>query len=137
MSRFWLVPLVAGTLWMSSLPMHSQQNPEWLAKEFSVEPSQTRDVESFLNGTCRTSGLEGIQLVAVQSGHGQPMHLHVYCRHDNSESSHFTVSMIPIPDRNPDKAITPVLHNPNVRVGPFYFGNEGAPDGVLIVEKHL
>jgi hypothetical protein len=114
----------------------AQEKPEWVIEEFSQEPVPVAAVESFLNDICHTSGLDGIQMLAVQPGHNQTQHLHVYCR-PGKAANRYRVFMVPIPDRNPDKAVKPFLANPKVRVGPFYFGKDGEPDGVLIVEEQL
>ena len=120
---------------MNGILSTSQEKPEWLFKEFSQDPVPVADAENFLNQTCQTSGMDGIQLLAVQPGHGETMHLHIYCRSDKAASGHYKVAMIPVSDRNPDKAIKPYLARRNVKVGPFYFGKGDEPDGVLIIEK--
>ena len=92
------------------------------------------EVEAYLNQTCQTSGLDGLQFLAVQNGHNNAQNLHVYCRPDKAARVHYKVTSVPIPDRNPDKAVKPFLGDPTVRIGPFYFGNDGEPDAVLIVQ---
>jgi hypothetical protein len=134
MKAFVLLLSFVVNVWFNPTLSIGQQRPDWLLKEFSQEPVPVTDVQNFLNETCHTSGLDGIQLLAVQPGHDQTMHLHVYCRPDQASQGHYSVTMVPIPDRNPDKAVKPFLGNPDARVGPFYFGKDGEPDGVLIVE---
>lgn len=135
MRKLVYIAALAVPFFINVIPASSQQNPAWLTKEFSGKSLSVENVESFLNNTCQTSGLDGIQLLAVQGGHNQVFNLHVYCRQDKAASAHYKITMAPIPNRNPDAAVNAVLTNPNVRVGPFYFGKDGEPDAFVLVEK--
>ena len=114
----------------------AQAKSKWLNKEFfdaAAAPLQT--VEAYLNETCRPSGLDGIQLLGVQPGHGVAYHLHVYCRADGAKAV-YRVRMAPIAPNDFDpRVMAVVVDNPRVRVGPFYFGLPGESDGFLVVEK--
>ena len=134
MKKFAIFLVLALPFLASATAAHAQQKAEWIIKEFGKNPIPVAEVESYLNESCQTSGLDGIQLLGVQNGHNQALHLHVYCRPDKAAKVQYKVLLVPIPDRNPDKAVTPFLGDPVVRVGPFYFGNDGEPDGVLIVQ---
>jgi hypothetical protein len=116
-----------------------EANAGWLSKEFKDTwqvPGQ--GAEEFLNQDCRPSGLDGIQVFAVQKGHGSSYNLHLSCRQDKAATVHYTVRMIDVPRGKLDATFTPFLANPNVRIGPFFFGKVDAPDGVdgiLVIEK--
>ena len=72
----------------------------WIEKEFSVPGAVPLDqVEAFLNTECRPSGFDGIQTLAVQRGHEDAMHLHVYCRQDGSAKARYRVTMPGAPER--------------------------------------
>jgi hypothetical protein len=117
----------------------AEANAEWLSKEFK----DTWDVpgqgaEEFLNRDCQPSGLDGIQVFAVQKGHGSSYNLHLSCRQDKVATAHYTVRMIDVPRGKLDATFTPLLANSKVRIGPFFFGKVDAPDGVdgiLVIEK--
>jgi hypothetical protein len=123
------------SLCMSASFLFAQQSANWLTKEFSQSSLAIESVEKFLNEECRPSDLEGIQLLGVQNGHNSTFNLHVYCRHDDSKLPQYKVIMEPIPNRNPDAAVNKVIGNPNIRVGPFYFGLDGQPDAFVLIEK--
>jgi hypothetical protein len=127
--------ITAVLLFVSASSLFAQQSANWLTKEFSDSILSLESVESFINNDCRPSGLDGIQLLGVQNGHNDAFHLHVYCRHDNAKPQQYKVMMEPIPNRNPDAAVNKVIGNPNVRVGPFYFGLGGRPDAFVLIER--
>ncbi len=108
----------------------------WIADEF-MDPAglPVKQVDSFINETCRPSGLDGIQILTLQKGHNEVMNFHIYCRQDNSASAHYKVTMLPITDRKFGAAVNPVAGKPNVRLGAFYFGKDGQPDTFLVIEK--
>lgn len=109
--------------------------PEWLTKEFiNSWNSPGQSLEEYLNNQCQPSGLDGIQLLTVQKGHDSAHNVHLYCRHDKS-AARYQVTMSTFPFGQVDKAVQALLANPNVRIGPFYFGKQGEPDGFLLVEK--
>jgi hypothetical protein len=108
----------------------------WLSREFSKGWNVPgHGVEEFLNDECRPGGLDGIQMFTIQNGHGSPYNLHVYCRHDNSRESHYRVTMAVFPKAKFASVVNAALENPNMRIGPFRFGDEGEGDGLLLVEK--
>jgi hypothetical protein len=114
----------------------SQLVPGWFTNEFS-DPAgvSVEKVDALINKTCQPSGLDGIQILAVQRGHNEVMNLHIYCRQDKAANVQYKASMVLIPNRNPDAAISKVLANPKVRIGPFYFGKDGEVDAFLVIEK--
>lgn len=110
--------------------------PEWLFKEFiNSWNTPGQGFEEFLNSQCQPSGLDGIQVLAVQKGHGSAYNVHVFCRQDRSVAARYKVTMTTFAMGKVDDAIRVALANPNVRIGPFYFGKEGEPDGFLLIEK--
>jgi hypothetical protein len=109
--------------------------PTWLEREYSQGWNLPgNSAEEFLNEVCRPSGLDGIQLLAVQKDHGSPFNLHVYCRQDRSRAR-YRVSMISFPRGRLSEGTGQIIGKPNTLLGPFYFGNDGEGDGVLRVEK--
>jgi hypothetical protein len=112
---------------------------EWLSREFTNTWNVPgKSAEEFLNNECRPSGLDGIQMYAVQGGHADDYHLHLYCRHDQSETARYKVTLPEFPRGKMDSVVLPLLNNPNVRIGPFYFGKADTPnpkDGLLMIEK--
>ena len=117
----------------------AQAHGEWLIKEFKDNwnaPGQ--GAEEFLNEQCQPSGLDGIQVFAVQEGHGSTFNLHLSCRVDKRAKTHYSVKMIDVPRGKLESVFMPYLDKPNVRIGPFYFGKVDAPDGtdgIIIIEK--
>ena len=117
----------------------AQARAEWLSKEFKDNwnaPGQ--GAEEFLNEQCQPSGLDGIQVFAVQNGHGSTYNLHLSCRADKRAKTHYTVKMIDVPRGKLETIFMPYLDKPNVRIGPFYFGKVDSPDvadGIMIIEK--
>jgi hypothetical protein len=110
--------------------------PEWLEREFSNGwnvPGYS--VEDFLNKECQPSALDGIQMFAIQTGHDNPWNLHVYCRHDRSNSTRYRVSMAEFPKAQFGPTVHLALDRPGVRIGPFRFGDSGKGDGLLLVEQ--
>ena len=136
MTKLVLSITFVAPLFIYSANVGGQQTATWIQKEFS-DPSgvPAQAVESYINDQCQPSGLDGIQLLAVQKGPGEAQHLHVYCRRDNASSTHYKVTLAAIKNRKVDGAVTPVLERTNVRIGPFFFGKEGEDDGFLLVEK--
>jgi len=94
-----------------------------------------QETEDFINKECRPSTLDNIQIMNMQHGHGQPINIHVYCRQDNSATSHYKLSLVPVIKRRLPEALYPVLDRPNTRVVGFYFGEEGKEDGIMLLEK--
>ena len=117
----------------------AQAHAGWLSKEFrDTWNAPGEGAEEFLNSQCQPSGLDGIQVFAVQKGHGSTFNLHLSCRVDRRTRTHYTVKMIDVPRGKLDSVFTPYLDNPNVRIGPFYFGKVDAPDGtdgIILIEK--
>lgn len=110
--------------------------PEWLTKEFiNSWNSPGQGLEEYLNTQCQPSGLDGIQLLAVQKGHDSAHNVHLFCRQDKSATARYKVTMTTFAFGQVDKAVQALLANPNVRIGPFYFGKQGEEDGFLLVEK--
>lgn len=115
-----------------------QAKGTWIDKEFTVTSDAPLDgVSSFLNDTCHTSGLDGIQLLAVQPGHGQPEHLHVYCRQDNASSARYKVTLPVIEKGKVFATVKEQVGKPNIRIGPFYFGTDMDHDSVVLLEKTM
>jgi len=113
-----------------------QSKAPWIEKEFSdpiIVPLQS--IESYINETCQPSGLDGTQLLGVQTGNGSEHHLHVYCRQDKDTSARYKVTLPVSENGNPFKTVEALLENPKVRIGPFYFGKERAQDSFLLIEK--
>jgi hypothetical protein len=109
---------------------------EWLFKEFLDKwnaPGQS--VEEFINNDCQPAGLDGIQLIGIQKGHGEVLHLHVYCRHDRSTTARYQVTRPTEPRGMIDSNVKAYLSNPRVRIGPFWFGAEPGVDGFFLIEK--
>jgi hypothetical protein len=117
----------------------AQARTEWLTKEFKDNwDAPGQGAEEFLNGQCQPSGFDGIQVFAVQKGHGSTFNLHLSCRVDKRSKTHYTVRMIDVPRGKLDSVFVPYLDNPNARIGPFYFGKVDAPDGtdgLILIEK--
>jgi hypothetical protein len=126
----WAAGLMAVTLTSQAA------TPEWLFKEF-VNSWNTpgQGLEEFLNIECRPAGLDGIQTLAVQKGHNSAYNVHVYCRRDGSAAARYRVTMTTFSFGQVDDAARTLLVNANVRIGPFYFGKDGEPDGFLLIEK--
>jgi len=131
MSRQAMATALLGIV--TAVPAHA----DWLMREFNdTWDAPGSGVQEFLNRDCRPSGLDGIQLIGVQSGHDDIYHVHVYCRHDNAAGVHYAVSLVPVTPRGAvDQTVRSVLDRPNVRLGPFYFGQHGKDDGFLLIEK--
>ena len=111
-------------------------SPEWFDREFTNSwDAPGKGLEAYLNEECQPSTLDGIQLVAVQDGHGRPYHIHIYCRHDRSPTARYRVTMPKAPKAEVFKTIRARVSEPNVRIGPFFLGDEDEPNGVLLVEK--
>jgi hypothetical protein len=109
--------------------------PEWLDKEFTNNwDAPDQGLESFLNQTCQPSGLDGIQMLAVQDGHGRPYHVHVYCRQDKA-GARYRVSMPRAPTSELFAQMRAQAAQPDRRIGPFFLGNEGEPNGFLLIER--
>jgi len=118
------------------IPASSQQRSTWIHQEIT-DPTGVpiQKMDEFINQTCRPSKLDGIQILGVQNGHDDSIKLHVYCRQDNAASAHYIVTMVSIPNRKVDETVVPIVKNPKVRIGPFYFGQSGADDAFLLIEK--
>ena len=133
MQRIKQLVLLAGLMFLGSAS-HAQA-PEWLFREFLDDwnaPGQ--GLEEFLNVTCQPSDLDGIQLIGVQKGHGEVLHLHVYCRHDKDASVHYKVSRPTEARGQVDANVQKYLGHAKVRIGPFWFGAENE-DGFFLIEK--
>jgi hypothetical protein len=136
---------VAILLFITPTRSSSQQNPAptWLTIVISapVVPNQgvqsfiKPSTESFINDTCQPSGLDGIQVLSVQTGHNEVFHLHVYCRQDKATSAHYKVTLVPVPNHKVDETAKTMFEKPNVRVGPLFLGPPGEPDAILLIEK--
>ena len=120
----------------ADLSASSQQRSTWINQEIT-DPARVpiQKVDEFINQTCQPSNLDGIQILGVQNGHDDSIKLHVYCRQDNAASAHYIVTMVSIPNRKVDETVVPILKSPKVRIGPFYFGQNGAEDAFLLIEK--
>ncbi len=111
-------------------------SPPWLDREFTDSwDAPGKGLETFLNEECQPSGLDGIQLMAVQDGHGRPYHVHVYCRQDKSTSARYRVTMPKALKGGVLQTIRERAGEPNLRVGPFFLGNADEPNGVLMIER--
>jgi hypothetical protein len=134
---------VAISIFITAGHSSGQQNPAWLTIVISapVAPAQgagsfiNLSTESFINDTCQPSGLDGIQVLSVQTGHNEVFHLHVFCRQDNASSAHYKVTMVPIPNHKVNETAKSLLGRANIRLGPLYLGATGEPDGILLIEK--
>jgi hypothetical protein len=139
------IAAVAISLFINATRSSGQQTPTpaWLNIVISapVVPNQGVEgfidlsTESFINDTCQPSGLDGIQVLSVQTGHNEVFHLHVYCRQDKATSTHYKVAMVPVPNHKVDETAKTVLGRPNFRVGPLYLGATGEADAILLIEK--
>lgn len=139
------ITAVAVSLLITSTSSGAQQTPTsaWLTIVISapVVPDQAVEsfinpsTESFLNDTCEPSGLDGIQILSVQTGHNEVFHLHVYCRKDKATSAHYKVTMVSVPNHKVDATAKTVFGKPNLRVGPLYLGPTGEPDAIVVIEK--
>jgi hypothetical protein len=139
------IAAVALSLFATAARSSGQQNsaPAWLTLVISapVVPNQgvesliNPSTQSFLNNTCQPSGLDGIQVLSVQTGHNEVLHLHLYCRQGKATSAHYNVTMIPVPNHKVDETAKTVFEKPNVRIGPLYLGPTGEPDAILLIEK--
>ncbi len=78
---------------------------------------------------------DGIQTIAVQRGHEDAMHLHVYCRQDRSAKARYRVTMPGAPQGQAFGKVKVAVSDPNARIGPFPFGENGGDDGFLLIEK--
>ena len=121
----WFAPLLLAATVSISAPVL------WLSREF-VDSWDTpgASVEEFLNRDCKPSGLDGIQVFAVQKGHGSAFNLHLSCRRDGAVAVRYTVTMLKVTREHLDDRVTPLVSNPRVRIGPFFFGKVDASDGV-------
>ena len=131
---------IALTVLMGAVAVASAADKEWLSREFTDNwDVPGKSAEEFLNSECQPSGLDGIQMYAIQPGHDQAYHLHISCRHDASRTAHYKVTMVEAPKGKIGGAVQPLMSNPKVRIGPFFFGktaNVAEPkDGMLVVEK--
>jgi hypothetical protein len=139
------ITVVTISLFIVATHSSGQQNrpPAWLNLVISapVAPNQNVEsvinpgAESFINDTCQPSGLDGIQVLSVQTGHNEVFHLHVYCRQDKAVSTHYKVSMVPVPDHKVDETAKTLIGRLNVRVGPLYLGPTDQPDALILIEK--
>ena len=117
----------------SAVPGISQK-AAWIDKEFTAPTPPVQSLEAFLNDTCQPSGLDGIQLLAVQKGHGDSFHLHVSCRQDKAASSRYQVTT-PLVHGDLSGSIKTVVDNPRMKLGPFFFGSDRSQDAFVLVEK--
>ena len=108
----------------------------WLSKEF-MDDWNTADqgVEHFLNVECRPSGLDGIQMIGIQKGHSEVLHLHIYCRPDGDRTVQYRVTRPTESKGKIDANVRSFLDKANVRIGPFWFGADENVDGFYLVEK--
>ncbi|HUO23788.1 MAG TPA: hypothetical protein VMU59_14840 [Caulobacteraceae bacterium] len=108
----------------------------WILHEF-IDPAgpPLAAAEAFINDQCGPSSLDGVQLLAVQPGHESNINLHIYCRVDHAPGVHYALSLQPMDKTKFDAGVLPVLDRPGVRIGPFYFGQNGKGDGFVLVEK--
>lgn len=106
----------------------------WTVRQF--DSKWDPDVANFINNECQPSGLDGIHMVATQLGHGAAYHLYVACRADKNATARYKVSMLILAGEAslPDTMQT-ALGNPNVRTGPYYYGNQVGKDGMWVIEK--
>jgi hypothetical protein len=110
--------------------------PEWVFREFINQwNAPENSMEGFLNNECRPAALDGIQVFAVQKGHGGTFNLHVYCRADHAADAAYRVSMPTVEMGKIDTLVQGLVSNPHLRVGPFHFGDDGQRDGILLIEK--
>jgi hypothetical protein len=138
------IAALAISLFIPATRSSGQQGPHaWLNIVISVPMAPNQSVESFIdlgaenfiNDTCQPSGLDGIHVLSVQTGHNEVFHLHVYCRLDKASSVHYKVTMLPVPNHKVDETAKTMIGKPNVRVGPLYLGSTGEPDAILLIEK--
>lgn len=145
MRRLASIVVATASLFIPSARSGGQQNSAaaWLSIVVSAPVGPTLGIEvavraraeHFLNDTCRPSGLEGIQLLSVQTGHDEVFHLHIYCRQDMAASADYKVSMISVPDHKVDATTKAVLAKPNLHIGPLFLGATGEPDAIVLIEK--
>jgi len=84
MKKLAVIAALAFSYACGSLAAHAQQKAEWISKEFSNSPIAVAEIESFLNESCQSSGLDGIQMFGIQNGHNSPTHMHLFCRPDKA-----------------------------------------------------
>jgi hypothetical protein len=135
MRKLAFITPLAISLFITAPHASGQQNPTWLNKEFLAPVVPVQSVESFINDSCGPSGLDGIQVLSIQAGHNENIHLHIYCRQDKVASGHYKITMVPDPNRNLDEVVMPVVGNTKFRVGTFYLGRTSEPNAVLLIEK--
>ncbi|RVU03220.1 hypothetical protein EOE18_16935 [Novosphingobium umbonatum] len=110
--------------------------PKWEERAFEdVEGPQTQKMADYLNQECAPRDLSGIQMFAIQGGHNQRFNLHIYCRKDKAPKVHYSVELRRIGKGQFNQAAVPVLGDKSAKIGPFYFGNSGEQDGMLILRK--
>lgn len=139
------ITAVALTLFITTAGSSGQQTPThvWLNLMISAPVASTQSTESllklgaesFINYTCQPSGLDGIHVLSVQTGHNEVFHLHVFCRQDRAGSVHYKTSLIPVPNHKVDETAKTIIDRPDVRVGPLYLGSTGEADGIFVIEK--
>jgi hypothetical protein len=110
--------------------------PTWLDREMTDSwDAPGKGLEALLNDECQPSGLDGIQLLVVQDGHGRPYHVHVYCRQDKSTTVRYRVTMPRAPAGQVLQTVRERAGDPNVRIGPFFLGTGDEPNGFLLIER--
>jgi hypothetical protein len=108
----------------------------WIDKEFMTPIAVSIPaIEAFINHDCGPAGLDGIQIFAVQSGHADNPHVHVYCRTDHSRRSHYAVTLPTFAKGAFDPVVLAATANGHTRVGPFVFGAPGSQDGLILISR--
>ncbi|HUO23408.1 MAG TPA: hypothetical protein VMU59_12895 [Caulobacteraceae bacterium] len=128
--------VIAAPLALAAVASQAQPAPAWVHKGFENPAGpDVQAAQDFLNTQCRPSGLDGLQAFAIQSGHDQAFNLHFYCRPDQSPTAQYKVTLLTFEKAKFSAPVAALLSNPNVRIGPFYFGNTGKGDGLVVIEK--
>ena len=130
------VALCAAPVLLFGLAAQAQPKGTWTSKAFEEAAGPpVQAIETFINSECRPSGLDGLQAFAIQSGHDQRFNLHLYCRKDGAAGARYKVSLVTFEKAKFSEPVARLVEQPNVRIGPFYFGKTGEGDGMLVIEK--
>lgn len=123
-----LAPLMAAAATPASAP--------WIEHEFKdpIDVSAPA-LEAFLNESCAPRDLTGVQIFSIQAGHGDVPHIHIYCRTDHRKGAAYKVELGTFTKGAFGPIVERALADRNTRIGPFYFGATGTPDGLILIHK--
>lgn len=92
-------------------------------------------LEAFINDSCGPADLSGLQIFSIQGGHTDVPHIHIYCRTDHRKGAAYKVELATFTKGAFGPAVQRSLADRNTRIGPFFFGAPGTPDGLILIHR--